>query len=36
VSFTQGAPGSILVIDPAKLEYSLDAGDYIVAIGKFS
>jgi hypothetical protein len=36
VSFTQGAPGSILVINPTILEYSLDAGDYIVAIGKFS
>jgi hypothetical protein len=36
VTFTQGAPGSILVINPTILEYSLDAGDYIVAIGKFS
>lgn len=36
VSFTQAGSVSTLTIDPAKLEYSLDAGDYIVAIGKFS
>jgi hypothetical protein len=36
VSFTQAGSVSTLVIDPVKLEYNLDAGDYIVAIGKFS
>jgi hypothetical protein len=36
VSFTQAGSVSTLTIDPVKLEYSLDAGDYIVAIGKFS
>lgn len=36
VSFEQAGSVSTLTIDPVKLEYSLDAGDYIVAIGKFS
>jgi len=36
VSFTQAGSVSTLVINPTILEYSLDAGDYIVAIGKFS
>lgn len=36
VSFTQVGSVSTLVVDPTILEYSLDAGDYIVAIGKFS
>jgi hypothetical protein len=36
VSFTQAGSVSTLVIDPTKLEYSLDNGDYIVAIGKFT
>jgi len=36
VNFTQGGGISTLVINPTILEYSLDAGDYIVAIGKFT
>lgn len=36
VSFTQAAGVSTLQINPTILEYSLDAGDYIVAIGKFT
>lgn len=36
VSFTQGVGTSTLVINPTILEYSLDAQDYIVAIGKFN
>lgn len=36
VSFTQSGGVSTLEINPTILEYSLDAGDYIVAIGKFS
>ena len=36
VSFTQGVGISTLVINPSVLEYSLDAQDYIVAIGKFN
>jgi hypothetical protein len=36
VSFTQGVGTSTLVINSSILEYSLDAQDYIVAIGKFN
>lgn len=36
VNFTQAAGVSTLQINPTILEYSLDAGDYIVAIGKFT
>jgi hypothetical protein len=36
VSFTQNAGVSTLIINPTELNYSLSAGDEIVAIGKFS
>ena len=36
VNFTQSSGISTLVIDPTLLEFSLDSGDTILAIGKFS
>lgn len=36
VSFTNGGASSVLVIDPALLEYSFEATDVIIGIGKFS
>ena len=36
VSFNQNAGISTLIINPTELNYSLDVGDEIIAIGKFS
>ena len=36
VSFTESGGVSTLVIDPSQLNYSLDAGDEVIAIGKFN
>jgi hypothetical protein len=36
VSFTESGGVSTLVIDPSQLGYSLDAGDEVIAIGKFN
>jgi hypothetical protein len=36
VSFTESGGISTLVINPSQLNYSLDAGDEVIAIGKFN
>lgn len=36
VGFYNGVTGSTLIIDPIALEYSLEFGDNIVSIGKYS